>query len=221
MVKISVIISTFNDDQYIGRCIRSLLNQALPHNKYEIIIINDGSTDKTAYALELLKTPNDKTLKIITNEVNKGLPYSVNLGINSAEGEYIVRVDADDYVNINFLSALSYYLDVYKDIGAVACDYILVDKFEEIIEIVKSKEKPIACGIMFRKKNLEKIGLYDEKFRCYEDEDLRIRFTKKFKMDFLNLPLYRYRKHERNMTNDRSVLNNYKKLLISKHGSSS
>lgn len=218
MIKVSVLIATYNEDKYVGRCIRSLLNQALPQSKYEIIVINDGSTDKTSYALDLFSKPKDNHFKIISNEKNFGLPYSLNVGINASRGKYIVRVDADDYVNINFLSALSYYLDIYKDIGAIACDYILVDKNEEIIEIVNSKVNPIACGIMFRKQNLKEIGMYDEKFRCFEDEDLRIRFIKKFKIDNLNLPLYRYRKHEKNMTNNKVFIDNYEKLLIAKHG---
>ena len=70
---------------------------------------------------------------------------------------------------------------------------------------------------MFRKSNLLDIGLYDSKFRCFEDEDLRIRFTKKYRIHNLNLPLYRYRKHENNMTNDKVLLSNYEKLLIEKH----
>ena len=218
MIKVPVLVATFNEDKYIGRCLRSLLNQALPQSKYEIIVINDGSNDRTSYALELFKKPKDEHLKIITNEINHGLPYSINLGINASRGKYIVRVDSDDYVNINFLSVLSYYLDIYEDTAAVACDYILVDKDEEIIEVVDSKKKPIACGIMFRKENLKLIGMYDEKFRCFEDEDLRIRFTEKYAIDNVNLPLYRYRKHENNMTNNKSYKDEFEKLLKSKHG---
>ena len=217
MIKVSILIATYNEDKYIGRCLRSLLNQALPQSFYEILVINDGSTDRTKYALELFQKPNDKYFKVITNKENLGLPASLNIGIKASSGEYIVRVDSDDYVNQNFLSVLSYYLDIYKDCGAVACDYMLVDKDENILEIIKSNETPIACGIMFRKSNLLDIGLYDSKFRCFEDEDLRIRFTKKYRIHNLNLPLYRYRKHENNMTNDKVLLSNYEKLLIEKH----
>tara|TARA_Y100000739_G_scaffold229881_1_gene246941 strand:- start:4378 stop:5040 length:663 start_codon:yes stop_codon:yes gene_type:complete len=217
MINISVLVPVYNDEKYIGRCLRSLLNQTLFNYNYEIIIINDGSTDRTSYAIELFKKPKEEQVRIITNQKNLGLPASLNLGIKAAKGRYIVRVDSDDYVNVNFLSILSFYLDIYNDIGGVACDYILVDQNENNIEIVNSKKLPIACGIMFRKENLVNIGMYDIKFRCQEDEDLRIRFLEKYKIDNINLPLYRYRRHTKNMTNDKELLVNYEKLLIEKH----
>lgn len=217
MIEVSVLIATYNQDKYIGRCLRSLLNQTLPSYLYEIIVINDGSNDNTAYALDLFKKPNDESLRIITNDKNLGLPASLNLGIKAAVGKYIVRVDSDDYVNQNFLSTLSFFLDIYKDAGAVACDYILVDQSEETIDIVDAEKNPIACGIMFRKEKLVDIGMYDEKFKCHEDRDLRIRFTKNYKISNLNLPLYRYRKHKKNMTNDTEFLETFEKLLNDKH----
>ncbi len=218
MIKVSVIVATFNEEKYIGRCLRSLFNQTMSKSEYEIIVINDGSKDNTSYALNLFKKPKDDHYKVITNKKNMGLPYSVNLGIDSAKGDYIVRVDSDDYVNKNFLEVLSYYLEIYKNSNAVACDYMLVDEDENLLEIVKSKNQPIACGIMFRKKILMEIGQYDESFKCHEDRELRIRFEKLFKIEYINLPLYKYRQHENNMTNDQDLLDAYEKLLVKKHG---
>lgn len=217
MVDVTVLVATYNEDKYIGRCLRSLLNQTLPASKYEILVINDGSTDRTSYALDLFNQPKDNHIRIITNKSNKGLPESLNIGIEASKSKYLVRVDSDDYVNQNFLSSLSFYLDIFEDIGAVSCDYILVDKDENFIKVIDSKKSPIACGIMFRRQNLIDIGMYDPAFRCHEDQDLRIRFTKKFKINNINLPLYRYRKHENNMTNDKNFLDDYQKLLTSKH----
>ena len=217
MPQVTVLVAAYNEDQYIGRCLRSLLNQTLPYDQYEILIINDGSTDNTSYALELFQQPGDEHIRVINNERNLGLPASLNIGIKSSLGKYIVRVDSDDYVNQNFLAVLSFYLEVYRDVNACACDYILVDQNENYIEVIDSKASPIACGIMFRKDKLIEIGMYDPKFRCHEDQDLRIRFTEKYKIDNINLPLYRYRKHKNNMTNNKKVLNNYQKLLNQKH----
>tara|TARA_Y100001968_G_C19162000_1_gene621316 strand:- start:95 stop:769 length:675 start_codon:yes stop_codon:yes gene_type:complete len=219
-MKISVIIAAYNSEKFIGRCLRSLLNQTinyLPFSFYEIILINDGSTDKTDFAVNLFKKPNDNQLKIITNEKNIGLPASLNKGIKMAQGEFIVRVDSDDYVNVNFLSTLAFYLDSYKDVGAVACDYILVDRYENVIKMVSSESVPIACGIMFRRKNLVEVGMYDSKFRCMEEKELRIRFEEKYEVKHLNLPLYRYRRHENNMTNDKQQIREYDILLNQMH----
>ena len=217
-VKISVIIAAYNSEKYIGRCLRSLLNQTaniVPNNKYEIIVINDGSKDKTQFAIDLFRKPNDEKIITIQNDKNLGLPASLNKGIMKSRGEYVVRVDSDDYVNINFLSVLSFYLDSHRDSNAVACDYVLVDQNEEVIKTISSKEFPIACGIMFRKENLIDIGMYNPIFKCNEDKELRIKFEKKYKLSQLNLPLYRYRRHKNNMTNDSDKIARYDKLLNS------
>lgn len=211
---ISVIVPVYNQEKFIGRCLRSLLNQNFSHEDYEIIVIDDGSNDRTPFALELFH----ESIRTITNSRNIGLPASINKGILSARGEFVVRVDSDDYVNNNFLNFLHYYLFENKDCHAVACDYWLVDDKENWIERANCMEIPIACGIMFRKECLLNIGLYDENFLCHEDRDLRIRFEQKYSIKRLELPMYRYRKHANNLTNDSGAMKKYELHLIRKHG---
>lgn len=212
--KISVIIPVFNQEKYIGRCLRSILDQTFLKNSYEIIVIDDGSSDRSPYALTLFHD----AIRIITNEKNLGLPASLNIGIKAAKGEYIIRVDSDDYVNANFLSFLYTYLDQNLDSDAVACDYWLFNDNEEWLRRVDAQKEPIACGILFRKKDLIEIGLYDEKFRYHEEKDLRIRFEKKRVISYLRLPLYRYRRHENNITNNNEDMQEFKQELKIKHG---
>jgi glycosyltransferase involved in cell wall biosynthesis len=212
---ISVIIAAYNAEKYIGRCLRSLLYQTIPHEDYEIIVVNDGSNDKTSYALELFSD----AIKVIDNGQNRGLPASVNAGIVLSRAPYIVRVDSDDYVNSNFLKFLYLFLDQNSYIDAVACDYWLVDDNENWLKRVNCMEQKIACGILFRKHQLIDVGMYDEKFRCHEDRDLRIRFEKKYVIKRVELPLYRYRMHEKNLTKDIDLMENHEKALIIKHGS--
>ena len=107
-----------------------------------------------------------------------GLPASLNRAIQKASAPFIVRVDSDDFVNSNFLNFLHVYLESNSEVDAVACDYLLVDDEEDVIEKVNSSEKPIACGILFRKSQLIEIGLYDETFLRHEERDLRLRFEK-------------------------------------------
>lgn len=216
--KVSVIVAVYNQERFIGRCLRSLLNQTISHDFYEIIVVNDGSTDKTSYALELFLDPGESVIKVINNEANLGLPASINKGINAARSSFIVRVDSDDFVNNNFINFLHFYLENNINSDAVACDYLVLDDDENVLERCDCIDKPIACGIMFRKEQLLSIGLYDEKFRYHEDREMRIRFEKKYKIHQLALPLYRYRRHENNITNNHIEMDKYNQELIIKHG---
>ena len=210
---ISIIIPTYNQEKYIGRCIRSLLSQNIKKELFEIIVINDGSEDKTEEALKNFK----RDMVIIKNKKNLGLPKSLNLGIKKAKSSYIIRVDSDDYVNEEFLSIIIKFAKLNPEIDAFACDYYMVDDNEEIIKKVNCLKKPIACGIIFKTHHLIDIGLYDEKFLINEEKDLRIRFKKKYSIDRIALPLYRYRQHKKSLTRNKLKKKNYDLKLIKKH----
>jgi glycosyltransferase involved in cell wall biosynthesis len=215
---ISVLVAAHNEERFIGRCLRSLLNQTIPQTSYEVIVINDGSTDRTSYALELFsdELAHSKAfscIRVLNNKENLGLPASLNRGIRDARAPYIVRVDSEGF--LNFLHA---YLDQNPHFDAVACDYLKVNDAEEILKRCNSQEEPIACGIMFQKQHLLNVGLYDEDFKLHEDRDLRIRFDKKYTISRLEMPLYRYRQHENNMTNDSEAMKRHEQNLLSKHG---
>jgi glycosyltransferase involved in cell wall biosynthesis len=211
---ISVLVPVYNQEKYIGRCLRSLLAQNFPREAYEIIVIDDGSNDRTPYALELFQD----AITLIRNETNLGLPASLNRGIRKSNAAYVVRVDSDDYVNANFLNLLSLFLANNPYMDAIACDYLMVDDHEEVLARKNCLEDPIACGIMFRIEQLIDIGLYDENFLMHEERDLRYRFLQKHNIHRLELPLYRYRRHDANMTNNAEAMALHMNNLIQKHG---
>ena len=155
---------------------------------------------------------------ILHNDENLGLPASLNRAIRKANGEYLVRVDADDYVSTRFLLFLHSFITNNLYMDAVACDYNLVDDQGKVIARKNCMQEPIACGIMFRANQLFDIGLYDENFLVHEDQDLRIRFLKKYNIARLELPLYRYRRHDANMTNDIHAAELHRRNLAKKHG---
>ena len=131
-----------------------------------------------------------------------GLPYSVNLGIKNAKSNYIVRLDSDDYVNKNFLYFLLEFIEGNKELtDAVSCDYLVVNDNEKVIKRENCLKNPIACGIIFKTAHLIDLGLYNENLRINEEVELRKRYEKKYKISRLNLPLYRYRRHQTNITN--------------------
>jgi glycosyltransferase involved in cell wall biosynthesis len=211
---VSLVVAVRNQEKYIGRCIRSILNQTYSRADYEVIVVNDASTDQTKFALELF----DSDIRLINNEVQKGLPGSLNVGIRSARGRFVVRIDGDDYVHTEYVNILSLHLALNPWMDAVACDYNLVTNNDEVIERMNCDEHPIGCGIMFRIDQLVELGLYDEQFLLHEDKDLRIRFLEKHRIHRVALPLYRYRRHDENMTNDDARMNGYLDALSAKHG---
>ena len=103
---ISVIVAAHNEERYIGRCLRSLLAQTFPRAKFDIIVVDDGSTDRTS---AVLKTFGDE-VKVLRNDTNMGLPASLNRAISSTHSKFVVRVDADDFVNASFLEILHLFL---------------------------------------------------------------------------------------------------------------
>lgn len=214
MPAVSLVVAVRNQEKYIGRCIRSILNQTYPRADYEVIVVNDASTDRTRYALELF----ENEIRLINNGERKGLPGSLNIGIKSARGRFVVRIDGDDYVHSEFLNVLSMHLTMNPAMDAVSCDYNLVGNNEQVIEHVNSEERPIGCGIMFRIDQLVELGIYDEQFLSHEDRDLRIRFLEKHQIHRVALPLYRYRRHDDNMTNDQGAMKGYLRDLEAKHG---
>lgn len=212
-MEISIIIPTFNCAQYLERSLRSALSQDFEKKHYEIIVIDDGSTDDTEKILELFR----EEVRIIKLEKNKGLSYARNYAIKNAFGKYVVCLDADDYISTHLLTIEHMYLSQNNYIDAVSCDYIMVNDKEEIIKRCNAAEHPIACGIMFYKDKLKEIGLYDEKFLALEDLDLRKRYLEKFNIYNIPLPLYRYRDHKTNLTKKKRRLAFYEKKLYEKH----
>lgn len=211
---VSVIVPVYNQERYIGRCLRSLLQQTMAPEHYEIIVIDDASTDRTGYALELFHDQ----IVTLRNPRNLGLPASLNRGIAAARGQFIVRVDSDDYVNANFVNILHFFLDQNPQHDAVACDYVLVDDDETVLKRADCTAEPIGCGIMFRREQLALVGGYDESFLRHEEREFRLRFEQRFHIGRLELPLYRYRRHGQNITNDVGEMDHHRDRLVAKHG---
>ena len=210
---VSVIVAAHDEERYVGRCIRSLLAQRFPRDKFDIIVVDDGSTDRTPAIL----TSFGDNITVLRNDTNKGLPASLNRAITSTHSKFIVRVDADDYVNANFLDVLYMFLAENPQFDAVCCDYLLVDDREEVLQRCDAGKEPIACGILFRTEQLIDIGLYDESFLRHEDRDLRLRFLDRFTIQRVPLPLYRYRRHDDNITNDHELMSHHEQRLNAKH----
>lgn len=118
---ISVIIPVYNTSKYLRRCIDSVVGQT--YKDLEIIIVNDGSTDNS---LSILKEYNDSRITIIDKE-NGGLSSARNSGIASANGEYILHVDSDDYIELNYIEDIVNYANKFN-LDLVVSDFLQEDE---------------------------------------------------------------------------------------------
>jgi glycosyltransferase involved in cell wall biosynthesis len=195
----------FNQERFIGRCLRSILSQSMDQKDYEVIVIDDCSSDNTLRVMNKFL----EDVILIKQKENKGLPTALNTGIKKAKGRFIIRLDSDDYVHFEYLNILSLYMKMNSHVDAVSCDYLEVNNKEEIISCHSYEENPIGCGIMFRIEQLIEIGLYNEEQLWHEERELMDRFLKKFKVSHLQFPLYRYRQHDNNMTKNDEMMEKY------------
>ena len=92
----SIIVPIYNVEKYLTECLQSVLKQSYQY--YEIICINDASTDNS-YDILLKYAKNNKKIIVINNKKNRGLSYCRNQGIEKAKGDYILFVDSDDYIS--------------------------------------------------------------------------------------------------------------------------
>jgi glycosyltransferase involved in cell wall biosynthesis len=190
-VKISVIIPTFNRAKLVQRAIKSVLNQTL--KPYEIIVVDDGSTDDT---LEVLK---NYPIKVLTQK-NKGISSARNLGIKNATGDIIALLDSDD----EWLpTKLKLQLKLFEDgFSFTHTDEIWIRDNQELKQKAHHKKPDGECfyenisfckispsTIMIEKKLFEKVGYFDEDLEVCEDFDMWLRVLKVTPIKLLPIPL--------------------------------
>lgn len=210
MVKVTVYIPTHNNSRYLNQAINSVLNQKF--SDWELIVIDDGSTDNTRDILRAYE--NNHKIKIIYQE-NKGLTITNNIALRISNGEYIIRLDGDDYLDENTLLVLSNILDKHPEIGLVYPDWYNITEDGEIVDIERRNkvDETVLFDIpahgactMIRKSCLIELGGYNEQIHCQDGYDLWIRFIGKYKVYNVNCPLFYYRKHSKNMTGDKQKI---------------
>ena len=202
---ISVVIPTYNRRDIIFESITTILEQE-PQN-YEVIVVDDGSTDKTSDYLASLKLP----IRVIRKE-NGGVASARNEGIKNAKGAYIAFLDSDDLWLPGILKAQLAYLSSHPDIPLVYVDQILDIKGKRIektrFEIMQTthEEKsnfdlpgfaqspPIhTSAVMVRKSIFDEVGLFNESLKIHEDTDMWNRISDKYKLGYIDKPLAIFR----------------------------
>lgn len=209
---VSIIITNFNYSEFLIECLESCLNQNFKKNNYEIILVDDCSTDNSINLIK--KFSNIKNLKIIFNKKNLGVAESANIAILRSDGKFIVRVDSDDYIEKNFIRVLYNYISTKNNFLGVTCNYNYVDINNRKLQVVDYRTKPISCALMYNKNKLLKYGLYNKHFKHREEEELRKRVGKKYILGHINQSLYNYRMHDKNKTKKKFLMESYRKKLV-------
>lgn len=213
MPKTSVIITTYNCASFLPMAIDSVLNQTFQN--FELIIVDDGSTDNTKEIVSKYKQSSDGRIKYLYQK-NKGPSSARNTGLKAATGEYITFLDSDDYWDITFFEKGLKMLEDGKYDIVVSDNYRTELRKGEIISktVVKRSDlleknhnlffeflkKDLIGGpsrTISKKKIFDEIGGYDEALWLHQEWDLWIRFFKTpRKIGLLREPLYYY--HVRN-----------------------
>ncbi len=209
----TVFIATYNQCEFLESAINSALNQDYPKEQYEVLVINDGSTDDTGAIL----TKFERDVRILRQD-NAGLPKTCNRGIKEAQGDYFIRLDSDDFFDTKILSYEAPVLDSNSDVAAVFSDRSLViDSQKEVISLSGNDiYEMIACGVMMRTEQLREIGGYRKVF--WEEYDLFIRLSQLGSFHHIPQTMYFYRRHDRNMTSKLKARKEGWHELIQLHG---
>ena len=203
MVFFSIIISLYNKRNFINRTIQSVLNQSF--TDFEILIINDGSTDKSE--LEVLKF-NDSRI-ILINQTNQGVAAARNEGIKVATGNYICFLDADDLWKPDFLETFRKYSTLLPNQNVFSCRFEIETSYKTFIpkySIKKTNDFEIVnyftasfkesvlwtSSAVFKKSVFDEVGVFDAGLKCSEDTDLWIRIGLKYKVVFIWKIVSRY-----------------------------
>ncbi len=209
---ITVYITNYNYEKYIEQSIESVLAQSLQN--FELLIIDDGSTDNSKNIIERYR--DDERVTIIYQQ-NKGLNITNNVAMRVSRGEYIMRLDADDFLDPSALAEMSNLLEQNSELGLVFPDYYYVNAAGQITgeERRHNFEKEVslydqpahgACT-MIRLSYLKKLGGYNESFTCQDGYDLWLKFITHYTVSNINKPLFYYRRHGENLTtNEKRIL---------------
>jgi glycosyltransferase involved in cell wall biosynthesis len=202
--RVSVIIPTYNRAHYMSRCINSVLNQT--YQNFEIIVVDDASTDNTE---EVVKSLGSDKIHYLKLPKNKKVAGARNEGIKIAKGEFIIPLDSDDEFLPEKLEKLVKRFDTApENVGVVysACWRIYDDiNRKEYIPSPKINRKDIEGDVskalfiwnnfltppsMVRKSVFEKVGCFNEKIPSLEDWNFWIRVSKHYHFAFVNEPLH-------------------------------
>ncbi|HQD08740.1 MAG TPA: glycosyltransferase [Flavihumibacter sp.] len=218
---ISVVMPAYNAAQYILESIESVLSQSYRH--FELLVIDDGSTDNTA---DIIRSVNDDRIKLVANDQNHGIIFTLNRGIALANGKYIARLDSDDLAMPTRFEKQVRFMEENPKAGACGTYFKVIDKEGKTLQQVKFPSAPrdaktylllhncfCHSSVMMRT-DLAKALKYADEYLVCEDHELWHRISQV--TEIANVPEYltAYRIHGNNIsTTKREIMFNSLKML--------
>ena len=193
---VSVVLSVHDDEPFLGECLESVLAQI--GVSFEVIAIDDGSTDGSAALLDLY-AERDARLRVV-HQPNAGLTRALIRACAMARGRFVARQDADDIAFPGRLARLAAELDAHPEVVLVASAAVMVGPRGELLSPrdATGKGRDTSCHgtWMFRRDVYKQVGGYRPQFRAAQDVDLRLRFQARGEVRVLPNTLYAFRIRE-------------------------
>lgn len=186
MPAVSVVMSVYNGAQYLRDSVESILAQTFAD--FELIVVNDGSTDASGTILAEYQR-RDHRVRVIDQQ-NQGLTLALIRGCREARGRYIARQDADDWSDAPRLARCAAMLDEYADLVMASCWTKYIDRVGDVVETVERPDDPRLAthallfqragppahgSVLFRREAYQAVGGYRECFYYAQDSDLWLR----------------------------------------------
>ena len=213
MGTIGIVITCHNYGRYLAQCIESVKAQSLQPGY--VIVIDDGSKDNTQQVISDYSTYVHST----TTE-RSGLASAANTGIRrllKMGCDYIVRLDADDWLHPDFCLVLGAYLDSHPDVSSVYCNHYIADEAGLVGAVPYPTDPPLGSCIMHRVEVFRRIGYYNEELSYQEDFEFWMRLTAHMKTHHISLPLWYYRRHDNNMSNAHNERMRTRQMIREQH----
>ncbi|MCQ2572146.1 MAG: glycosyltransferase family 2 protein [Alphaproteobacteria bacterium] len=205
MPRVSIVLPVWNGEKFLPESVNSVINQTF--TDWELIIVNDCSTDNTLeVAKQLAKM--DKRIHVYSNDVNKKLPATLNVGFSHAVGEYLTWTSDDNIAKPNWLAVLVDYLDKNPDVDMVSATMDYIDEDGKFLFSTKLSTTPatlayrcnVGAAFMYRRQIAEIVGEYDEYTFCAEDYDYWCRIALNGNVAYIPDNIYLYRTNSQSLT---------------------
>ena len=216
--RISVYLPSHNYGRFLGEAIESVLRQTV--DDWELIVIDDGSTDETPNVMDLYRGHPQISLH---RKEGVGLTSVCNFALDQARGKYVIRLDGDDVFDENILLVLGNLLDRDLDLALVFPDYYLVDRYGDVFGQERRRRQyaqshsidmpPNGACTLVRAKVLSEVGGYREDLGAQDGFDLWTKVVSRYKCANVNLPLFYYRRHGDNLTTDTQRIINARRRI--------